>query len=140
MKTEYKEIIENISTSVENDTVETENNTINKIVVFDYEDMAKRMMNDPVLMKSVTEMFCLDLVEQLDELKASIKDNDAIQATAIMHQIKGASANVGGKALSALALEMELAGKAGNLVEIQQRFDQLEHAFKALATDMEQAL
>ena len=135
-----KEIIENISTSVENDTVETENNTINKIVVFDYEDMAKRMMNDPVLMKSVTEMFCLDLVEQLDELKASIKDNDAIQATAIMHQIKGASANVGGKALSALALEMELAGKAGNLVEIQERFDQLEHTFKALAIEMEQAL
>ena len=91
-------------------------------------------------MTSVADIFYQDLVEQLAALKASITDNDVIQASAIMHQIKGASANVGGKALSALALEMEIAAKAGNLVQLQDSLDQLEQSFNSLKSTMQQAL
>jgi HPt (histidine-containing phosphotransfer) domain-containing protein len=57
-----------------------------------------------------------------------------------MHQIKGAAANVGGKALSAIALEMELAGKAGNIDIIQTNIDQLERRFNDLKLAMEQEI
>ena len=97
-------------------------------------------MNDAELMKSVAEIFAVDLVEQLDKLKVSVKENQAKQAGAIMHQIKGASANVGGIALSALALKLEQAGKAGNLKEIEENITQLEIEFNRLKVAMEQAL
>jgi len=108
--------------------------------VFDYEDLANRLMNDSKLMKSVIKNFCESLVKQIDELKISIGDRDVMQATAIMHQIKGASSNVGGKVLSALSLEMELAGKEGRIEDIQKNIGQLEQDFHRLKLVMEEAL
>lgn len=128
------------STHLQDDTIATQDHTNTEVVVFDYEDMAKRLMNDLELMKAVAEVFYQDLIEQIEGLKVSINDNDVTQAAAIMHQIKGASANVGGKVLSALALEMELAGKAGNINGILENIDQLEHSFNTLKVAMEQAL
>lgn len=135
-----KDEAENKPAIVKNDTVATQDKTNNDLVVFDYKDMATRLMNDPELIKSVAEVFCQDLIEQIDELKVSIKDNNVVQAAAIMHQIKGASANIGGKALSALALKMESAGKAGNLDELQGSIDQLEHEFNSLKIAMEETI
>ena len=128
------------STKIQDKTVETSDTSNNEMVIFDFADMAKRLMNNPALMKTVAEVFCQDLHEQIKGLKVSIKDSDVAQAVNILHQIKGASANVGGKALAALALEMELAGKAGKLDYIQQNIDQLEHAFYTLKVAMQQAL
>ena len=129
-----------LSADKEEELVIAEEQTDPGLVVFDYDDMANRLMNDTDLMKSVAEIFCEDLVEQIDELKVSVNDNDAAQAAAIMHKIKGASANVGGKALSAIALEMELAGKADNINDIKENIAQLEHDFNTLKGAMEQAL
>jgi len=126
--------------NVEHEAVETQDHTNSELVVFDYEDMSARLMNDPELMKSVAEIFCQDMVEQIEELKISIEDNNVVQAAAIMHQIKGAAANVGGKALSTLALKMELAGKEGNITEIQEEMDQLVSDFNSLKIAMEQTL
>lgn len=111
-----------------------------ELVDFDYDDMATRLMHNTELMKSISTMFCQELVEQITELKACVNDNDVKQATAIMHQIKGASANVGGKALSALALEMERAGKENNINGIKKHLEQLENNFNKLKLAMEEAL
>ncbi len=135
-----KTVVDVESTTLAGEAVNTHDDTDNQIVIFDYEDMSKRMMNDPELIRTVTDIFCQDQVEQLNALKVCLQDNDNTKATAIMHQIKGASANVGGKALSALALKMELAGKAGHIIEIQENLEQLEQAFNTLKNSMEQAL
>jgi len=111
-----------------------------EVVTFDYEDMSNRLMNDNKLMRSISEMFYQDMVKQITELKISIKENDIDQVTAILHQIKGSSANVGGKALSALAHEMELAVKARGIKVIQGNIEQLEDNFNTLKASMEQAL
>ena len=57
-----------------------------------------------------------------------------------MHKIKGAAANVGGKALTALALDMEMASKSGNLIEIKENIEQLEYEFSTLKLAMKKAL
>ena len=111
-----------------------------ELVTFDYDDMASRLMNDSALMESVAESFFQDLDARIIELKVSIQDNNFAQVTSIMHQIKGASANVGGKALSALALEMETDSKSGNIVNIQANLDQLEHGFNSLKVAMKASL
>jgi len=135
-----KDIAQNEPVNAEEETIATQGNTHNDLVIFDYEDMAKRLMNDSELIKSVAEIFCQDLIEQIGELKISITDNNVTQAAAIMHKIKGAAANVGGIALSALALNMELAGKAGNIDDIKENIDQLEHEFNTLKIAMEQTI
>jgi len=131
---------ESEATPIVDQAAEAQMNTYKEIVAFDYDDMANRLMHDTALMKTIADLFCQELVGQIDEFKLSIKDNDANQAVAIMHQIKGASANVGGKALSALALEMEQAGKAGSINDMQKNIKQLEHNFNTLKDAMEQGL
>jgi len=131
---------ESEATPIVDQAAEAQMNTYKEIVAFDYDDMANRLMHDTALMKTIADLFCQELVGQIDEFKLSIKDNDANQAVAIMHQIKGASANAGGKALSALALEMEQAGKAGSINDMQKNIKQLEHNFNTLKDAMEQGL
>lgn len=106
-------------------------------LVFDYDDMARRLMHDQELMKAIAEVFSQDMVEQIDELNASVTDNDVALATAICHKIKGASANVGGIGLSTIALEME---QADNIEGIKVHIDQLTQMFERLKEAMRQAL
>jgi len=120
----------------DNSTLATVNKTENEHIVFDYDDMSKRLMNDQDLMKSIAEMFYQDLVIEIEELKVSIKNNDIKQAAAIMHIIKGSASNVGGKALTALAFDMEMASKSGNLLEIKENIEQLEYEFNRLKLAM----
>ena len=110
------------------------------VAVFDYDDMAGRLMGDVELMQSVAEIFSEDVAEQIADLKIAVETADVAKSTAIMHQIKGAAANVGGKSLSALALKMEQAGKAEQLDQIEQNVAPLEQEFNALKMAMEQAL
>jgi PAS domain S-box-containing protein len=123
----------------DNPKLATLDKTANEHIVFDYDDMSKRLMNDQDLMKSIAEMFYQDLVVEIEELKVSIKNNDIKQAAAIMHIIKGSAANVGGKALTALAFDMEMASKSGNLLEIENNIEQLEYEFNRLKLAMKKA-
>ncbi len=117
-----------------------DNKTNNQHIVFDYDDMSRRLMNDQDLIKSIAEIFYQDLVIEIEELKVCLQENNAEQAAAIMHKIKGAAANVGGKALTALALDMEIASKSGNLIEIKENIEQLEYEFSTLKLAMKKAL
>ena len=131
---------ENKLTNAGDKSVVTKDKNINDITIFDYDGMSKRLMNDPELMKPVAKVFFQDLIEQINELKVSIKDNHIAQTSAILHQIKGAAANVGGIALSAFADEMEVAAKAGNHDILQESIGQLEHEFNALKIAMEEKI
>ncbi|OUR63741.1 hypothetical protein A9Q74_00125 [Colwellia sp. 39_35_sub15_T18] len=125
-----------VTTSLAN----TVTKTTSDILIFDYDDMAKRLMHKPDLMRSVAEMFCQDLVEQINDIKINITQNNIEQVEAIAHKIKGASANVGGLALSALALEIELASKAGKIDTVNNNINDLELAFSHLKTEMGQKI
>ena len=72
-------------------------------------------MNDEDLARVVTESFLDDIPRQIEALRGYLDAWDAPGAERQAHTIKGASANVGGEALRALAFEMEKAGKAGDL-------------------------
>ncbi len=91
--------------------------------VFDKEGMIKRLMDDMPLAKMVCESFCRDIPKQLSTLQQQLKEGDLVAATRQLHTIKGASANVGGEALRALAFEMENIGREGNLDALNARMD-----------------
>ena len=106
--------------------------------VFDADAMSKRLMNDSSLMQTVTEAFLDDMTDQLEQLKSVVDAGDAQQVASCAHKIKGASANVGGMALSEQAFEMEQAGKADDLITIRECLPRLEQHFAQLQTAMKE--
>ena len=105
-------------------------------VVFDRAGMLERFSNDEDLARVVTESFLNDIPRQIQALRAYVDAWEAPGAERQAHTIKGASAAVGGEALSALAFEMEKSGKAGDLGSVAARMDDLEREFVRLKEAM----
>ena len=106
-------------------------------LVFDRQALLTRLMGDEALVKSIIAGFVKDMPGQMDALKIQIAQGDAGAAGGQAHSIKGAAANVGGLALSAVASEMEQAGKAGRLDAIAALGPELERQFDRLKEAME---
>ncbi|OUR82966.1 hypothetical protein A9Q82_05810 [Cycloclasticus sp. 46_120_T64] len=114
--------------------------TESKKLIFDFDDMSKRLMHKPALMKAVSEQFYIDLHGQINELKLSIEQNNTELAGVIGHTIKGASASVGGLELSELALKIEIASKANDMDSVSSYLPILENSFTSLKTTMQEKL
>ena len=105
--------------------------------MFDKADMMARLMDDEELASSVAAVFLEDIPTQIEVLKDYLNAGDVARSERQAHSIKGASANVGGKAMCATAFEMEKAGKAGDLEAIKARLPELETQFLQLKAAME---
>ena len=108
--------------------------------VFSRAAMSERLMGDEALMRAVAEAFLGDMPEQIGRLGTLVAANDVRQAAGQAHKIKGAAANVGGMALSAVAKDMERAGKAGDLAAMVRGSVGLENQFAQLKAAMDEAL
>ncbi len=97
--------------------------------VFDRAGMLERLMYDEQLAQKVTETFLGDIPRQIETLRGHLERGDAGSAGRQAHTIKGASANVGGEALYALAAEIEKAGRSGDWASAAARVEDLEHEF-----------
>jgi CheY-like chemotaxis protein/HPt (histidine-containing phosphotransfer) domain-containing protein len=104
-------------------------------LIFDRAGMMDRLMHDEELALTVAAGFLEDIPQQIATLKGCLETGDAPGAERQAHSIKGAAANVGGERLREVALEMEKAGKAGEMDEVQahmadlaMQFDQLKQA------------
>jgi HPt (histidine-containing phosphotransfer) domain-containing protein len=94
-------------------------------------------MGDEDLAKIVIAAFLEDIPKQMADLKAPIERGDAGKTGAQAHKIKGAAANVGGMAMSAVASEMENAGKADDMEQLSKLMPGLEAQFERLKAAME---
>jgi HPt (histidine-containing phosphotransfer) domain-containing protein len=104
-----------------------------ELPVFDRQTFHDRLMNDEDLIKEITALFLENTPGQIQALKEFINQGDANMARKQAHTIKGAAANVGGLALSALASRME---KTSNLKEIADWTPELERQFDLLKAQM----
>jgi two-component system sensor histidine kinase/response regulator len=109
-----------------------------QLPIFDKADMMARLMDDEDLARTVAGGFLEDIPKQIEVLKGYLEASDAASAERQAHSIKGASANVGGQALRAVAFEMEKAGKAGDLESIRARMAELETQFAQLKEAMDE--
>jgi CheY-like chemotaxis protein/HPt (histidine-containing phosphotransfer) domain-containing protein len=107
--------------------------------VFDLAALLHRVMNDEDLAREVIEGFLGDLPGQILQLKNYAAAGDALQVEQQVHKIRGASATVGGAALSSLAATMEQAARTGDLVMISTRLAELDAQFEALKAAMNPA-
>ena len=111
-----------------------------EILVFDYEAMSERLMNDKELIAIIAETFLADMPIQIELLKNMVESNDVLGAATQAHKIKGAASNVGGMALSAVALKIEQAGKNGEIEVVRQNLPKLEKGFEEMKQLMKDAI
>ncbi|MBI4763224.1 MAG: response regulator [Deltaproteobacteria bacterium] len=108
--------------------------------IFDQAGLMARLMDDEDLARKVVGGFLGDVPRQIEILKNCLEAGDAARAERQAHSIKGASANVGGQALGAMAFELEKAGKTGNLEAVRARLPELERQFARLKEAMSEFL
>ena len=86
----------------------------------------RRLMDDENLAKIIIRGFVEDILQQIQKLKDFLEAGDIVGAERQAHTIKGASANISGDALQMLALEMENAGRSGDIAAMKARLPDLE--------------
>jgi CheY-like chemotaxis protein len=123
----------------QNDELEMPDAGSSAPLVFDRAGMLERLMNDEDLAQLILACFLDDIPKQIEALRRSLDAGEAPGAERQAHSIGGASANVGGEALRALACEIEKAGQAGDLGAIAARMDDLEREFVRLREAMTKA-
>jgi CheY-like chemotaxis protein/HPt (histidine-containing phosphotransfer) domain-containing protein len=102
------------------------------VPVFDKIALMQRLMGDEDLARVVIAGFLDDIPLQIQKLKDYLEAGDITGAERQAHTIKGASANIGGEALRAIAFEMEKSGKSGDLDAIRKCTSELEVQFERL--------
>lgn len=118
------------------DKGKTANGKKYRIPVWDRAGMLKRMMDDEDLARSILASFLADIPQQIHSLKAFLKSGDVQGSERQAHTIKGASANIGGEKLRAVAFEMEKSAKSGNLSAASARLADLEEQFDSLKMEI----
>jgi HPt (histidine-containing phosphotransfer) domain-containing protein len=101
-------------------------------------------MGDEELAQTIVEAFLDDLPRQIESLRAAVAAGDVPGAERRAHTIKGASANMGGERLRAVAFEMEKAARGGDvdalrgfMKEMEEQFDDLRKAMEEGAGDVQ---
>jgi PAS domain S-box-containing protein len=105
--------------------------------VFERDTLMARLGHDEELAESIINGFLEDIPEQLRELEEFINRNETEEAGYKAHRIKGAAASIEGKALRAIAYEMEKAGKSGDLDGLKRLFPEIKNQFEILRNTME---
>jgi CheY-like chemotaxis protein/HPt (histidine-containing phosphotransfer) domain-containing protein len=101
--------------------------------VFERAAFLSRIMGDEGLARTIMGGFLDDMPAQIEKLAVAVAAGDIRKVELQAHQIKGASASVGGEALRGAAGEMEETSKTGRvealgalLSELKERFAQLK--------------
>ncbi|MBF0219038.1 MAG: Hpt domain-containing protein [Gammaproteobacteria bacterium] len=105
--------------------------------VFDRDDLMERVGDDASLIAMIASSYLEDLPDQWLALQNALQDNDYTRIAAAAHQIRGASGNVGGKALSCLCKEIELTALAKNSTQLQWLAGLLDNEVIALRQQLE---
>jgi PAS domain S-box-containing protein len=106
-------------------------------VVFDEHALLARLMDDSYLARTVARGFLEDIPRQVDALQGHLDTGDIKAAERRAHTIKGAAGDVGGDRLAKLALQLERAGRSGDLASMTADYPKLRRELEALKQAME---
>ena len=112
-------------------------NATNTATIFDKAAVMERLMDDKELVKEIIGVFLNDIPKQIKALKDDLDAGDTAATKRQAHSIKGASANLGGDAMSEVALEMEKAARSEDLNATKALMPELKTHFKRLKEAME---
>ena len=107
--------------------------------VFDKAGFLSRLMDDAELMKVIIVAFMEDIPPKIEALAHALETGDHVAAGRLSHSVKGASANVGGERVRAMATAIEVELKRGKVGEAQKHMALLVMEFDRLKEAMAEA-
>jgi CheY-like chemotaxis protein/HPt (histidine-containing phosphotransfer) domain-containing protein len=94
--------------------------------------LLERLMGDELLARAVMDGFASDMPSHVQSLARLVDSGSAEEVAELAHRIRGAAATVGGEAVQAVANEIEIAGKAGDLARARAQMPGLQQQFTLL--------
>ncbi len=104
--------------------------------VFDQEDFMTRLVGDVSLARLLASTFLAEMPAQVTRLRELVEQDDAHAAGKQAHKIKGGAANMGGKAMAAVALALERAARDAQEDHVRALLPELERQTDLLAEAM----
>jgi HPt (histidine-containing phosphotransfer) domain-containing protein len=107
---------------------------------FDYAQLDAITGGDAEFEHEVLQEYLASAPKDMARLKAAVLAGDAAAVSSSAHGLKGASATIGAKGFAAVALELEQAGKKGELGNALGMFARLDAEYNELAGLIRQRL
>ncbi|MFG0274981.1 MAG: Hpt domain-containing protein [Phycisphaerales bacterium] len=104
--------------------------------MFDEEALLEQVDGDVEFLADTVEMLAADGPELVNELRAAIGSADAAAVGRVAHALKGMISNFCAPAVQEVALELERAGKAGDLSGAPALIDRLAEQVDALIAEL----
>lgn len=99
-----------------------------------------KMNGKDTFVQRLFTVFVTEEPKRMETIRAALEDRDTAQMAYLTHSLKGAAATMGAEGLRQCALELELAGKAGNLEESRACFDRLHREIERVYVFMREFL
>ena len=100
--------------------------------IFDKKILMETFDNDEDLISEILDSFIAAVPRYLSELQKSMKENNCEAVFRMAHTIKGSSANIAAYGIREVALQIEMAGKNGEIEKAESHFEKLEEEFARL--------
>ena len=105
--------------------------------ILDREHLIENVDGDPELLEEIVSLFFESSEEILEAIRQAVKGADPGALNASAHQLKGALANVGAKAATEAAYELEKMGKAGTMSGLESAMGTLETEMTRLEPELQ---
>jgi PAS domain S-box-containing protein len=105
--------------------------------VLDLAGALDRVEGDQALFEEIAALFAEESVKNLEEIRQAFRAGDAKLLERLAHTMKGASANVGAKAVSSAALALEEQARIRGIANADAKIAPLEAAVAALRPALE---
>ena len=105
--------------------------------VIDLASALERLDGDRALLEEVAHLFAEEWPKNVAEVEAALAAGDAALLQRLAHNLKGASANVGGKRLSRAALELEMLARAGKLEQLHSQWESVKREASRFIAEFE---
>ncbi len=94
--------------------------------IFDQAALLKRLLGNRAAAKRIIQAFLADVPGRLTSLRAALEGGDIVRVSHELHTLKGSSASLGGEAVRAKALAMELNARKGDLHSLRSELSALQ--------------
>ncbi|SDF32208.1 PAS domain S-box-containing protein [Methanolobus vulcani] len=106
-------------------------------LIFDYEQFMENIMDDIDMAREIIEIFYKNAPRQLEELKEAIDKKEIENIINSAHSLKGASASVGGMALSDISASIQNQASSGQIDKVMEILPELEKNYNLLVKELD---
>jgi HPt (histidine-containing phosphotransfer) domain-containing protein len=105
--------------------------------ILDINGALGRMEGDRELLEEVARLFLNECPKMLDGIRQASAAQDARVFERLAHTVKGSSANIGARALSQVAAEMEKQARSGDLHRASRQIERLAAEMDRLRSEID---